>query len=201
MRVLHPLRIDSVLLRSGYVVSAVSAGLLFIAGLNWSLALGTVVAGALFTRIAVYIYFERFLAFRTFQNFASGKVKHECVACGASCHLRVNLEKSDMERVLKHAEETGMKETVVEMSGNKYWLARKSDHSCVFLTYSGNMPRCSIYSIRPIACRLFPLIPTGKRLKVDPLCPGLSKERGHTFREHLATQEVGPYVRKVMGKI
>jgi Fe-S-cluster containining protein len=164
-------------------------------------SLGVLLASVFLTRVGVYLYFERFLAFKTFEDFTSGKVRHECIACGASCHLRVNLGKDDVERVLKYAKEVGMQDTVIEKSGNKYWLKRKSDGSCVFLTYSGNLPRCSIYSIRPIACRLFPLIPAGMRLKVDPFCPGLSREHGHTFKEHLTTQEVGSYVRKVLGKI
>jgi hypothetical protein len=44
-------------------------------------------------------------------------------------------------------------------------------------------------------------IPWGTLLKVDSLCPGLSKAEGHTFKEHLSAQEVGPYVRKALGRI
>ncbi len=94
-----------------------------------------------------------------------------------------------------------MQETVIEKYGNNFWLKRKPSGACIFLTYVDKVPGCSIYPIRPTARRLYPLIPSGIRFKVDPLCPGLSKERGHTFNEHLTTQEVGPYVRKVMGKI
>jgi Fe-S-cluster containining protein len=96
--------------------------------------------------------------------------------------------------------ESKIKETVVEKRGNRYWLRRR-DGACVFLTRSGNLPRCTIYSIRPVACRLYPLIPVGNSMKVDPFCPGLDKHRGHNFKEHLAAQEVGSYVRKVLGKI
>ena len=106
-----------------------------------------------------------------------------------------------MERVLKHAKDTGITETVIEKSGDNYWLKRRPKGACIFLTYEGNLPRCSIYSIRPTACRLYPLIPSGNRLKVDPLCPALSKVRGHTFNEHLKTQDVLTHVRKAMGKI
>jgi len=195
------LRWDRVLLRCGYVTSAGLAVVVYFFGFSVMPSLGVLLASVFLTRVGVYLYFERFLAFKTFEDFTSGKVRHECIACGASCHLRVNLGKDDVERVLKYAKEVGMQDTVIEKSGNKYWLKRKSDGSCVFLTYSGNLPRCSIYSIRPIACRLFPLIPAGMRLKVDPFCPGLSREHGHTFKEHLTTQEVGSYVRKVLGKI
>ena len=195
------MRWDRILLRCGYVTSAGLAVVVYLFGFSVMPSLGVLLASVFLTRVGVYLYFERFLAFKTFEDFTSGKVRHECIACGASCHLRVNLGKDDVERVLKYAKEVGMQDTVIEKSGNKYWLKRKSDGSCVFLTYSGNLPRCSIYSIRPIACRLFPLIPAGMRLKVDPFCPGLSREHGHTFKEHLTTQEVGSYVRKVLGKI
>lgn len=171
--------------------------------LNFGLAtsLAALVSVFVLTRVLVYAYFERYLAFKVFDDFASGRVRHECVACGASCHLRVNLGKDDIERILKYAKEKGLEETVIEKSGSKFWLKRKSGGACVFLTYSGNLPRCSIYSIRPMACRLFPLIPQGSRLKVDPFCPGIRRDQGHTFKEHLVTQEVGSYVRRVTGKI
>jgi Fe-S-cluster containining protein len=195
------MRLDRLVLRVGYIASAILAAGLYILGFSLTVTVAVLAVALMLTRLGVYLYFERFLAFKTFEDFTSGKIRHECVACGASCHLRVNLEKSDVERILKHATETKMKDTVIEKRGNRYWLSRRRDGACVFLTYSGDLPRCSIYSIRPIACRLFPLIPSGQRLKVDPFCPGLSQERGHTFREHLTTQEIGSYVRKVMGKV
>lgn len=195
------MRPDRAFLRTGYV-AAVAIGLASYL-LNFSLAgsIAALVAVALVTRAFVYAYFERYLAFEVFDDFVAGRVRHECVACGASCHLRVNLGKDDVERIVKYAKEKGIEETVIEKSGDKFWLRRKSGGACVFLTYAGNVPRCSIYPIRPVACRLFPLIPQGTRLKVDPFCPGISREHGHTFKEHLTTQEVGSHVRKVMGKI
>ena len=56
-------------------------------------------------------------------------------------------------------------------------------------------------SQRPVACRLYPPISTGGRLKADPLCPGFNKKKGQTFKQYLRTQEVGAHVKKVMGKI
>jgi Fe-S-cluster containining protein len=159
------------------------------------------VVSVLLTRTSIYLYYERYLAFRAFEDFTSGRMRHGCIACGASCHLKVNLGKDDVERVLNYAREKGIHETIIEKHGNNYWLKRKPSGACVFLTYVDKVPRCSIYPIRPTACRLYPLIPSGSRLKVDPLCPGLRKEGEHTFKEQLMTQEVGSYVRKVIGKI
>ncbi len=195
------MRRDRIFLRGGYVASAGLGASAYLIGLGIPAALGVIVLSALITRTSIYLYYERYLAFRSFDDFTSGKITHECIACGASCHLKVNLGKDDVERVLKYAKEKGIHETIIESHGNSFWLKRKQSGACVFLTYVNNVPRCSIYPIRPIACRLYPLIPSGTRLKVDPLCPGLSKEHGHSFKEHLSTQEVGPYVRKVMGKI
>ncbi len=195
------MRFDRTVLRSGYIASAVMSIVLYILGFGLPISLGGLVGCLLLTRFGVYLYFERFLAFKTFADFTSGKILHECIACGASCHLRVNLGKDDAERILNYATESKIKETVIEKRGNRFWLKRRSDGACVFLTYSGNKPRCSIYTIRPVACRLYPLIPVGNSLKVDPFCPGLDSDRGHNFKEHLATQGVGPYVRKVLGKI
>jgi Fe-S-cluster containining protein len=195
------MRLDRIILRGGYIASAGLSAASYLFGFGWEISLGIFFGSLILTRLFVYLYFERFLAFRAFDAFVSERIRHECIACGASCHLRVNLGKDDLERVLNYAKEKGFQKTVVESRGNKYWLAREKGDACVFLNYSGDTPRCSIYSIRPTACRLYPLIPSGNRLKVDPLCPGLGKKSGHTFKQHLTTQEVGTHVRKVMGKI
>jgi len=148
----------------------------------------------------VYLYYERLMAFRRFDDFRSERLLHECIACGACCHLKVNVGKDDVERILKHLREKGLNKVVIEKRGSRYWLKRESGECC-FLAYSEDRPRCQIYPIRPVACRLYPLIPTGERLKADPLCPGFNSTRGQTFKEFLRTQEVGAYVRRTIGKI
>jgi Fe-S-cluster containining protein len=188
-------------LRGGYVASAIIAGVAYALGLGLAVSVTLLAAGTIATRACIYLYFERYLAFRGFEDFKAGKIRHECVACGASCHLRVSLGKDDIDRILQYAKQKGITETIIDRRGSHNWLKRRGDGACVFLKYEGNLPRCSIYDIRPVACRLYPLIPSGTRLKVDPLCPGLSRTDGHTFKEHLATQNVGSYVRKVLGKI
>lgn len=195
------MRRDRILLRSGYAGSLAMAAGAYIAGLGWAASLGLLVGVAFLSRASIYLYFERFLAFRTFEDFRAERIRHECIACGASCHLKVNLGKDDVERILNYATEKGIRDTVIEKSGSNFWLKRLRSGACVFLTYEGAKPRCSIYPIRPMACRLYPLVPSGNRLKVDPLCPGLSSTQGHTFKQHLATQEIGAYVRKATGKI
>jgi len=195
------LRRDRILLRGGYVASAGLAAGTYLIGLGLTATLLVLVASILLTRSSIYLYYERYLAFRSFEDFKSGRIRHECIACGASCHLKVSLDAEDANRILQYAKKNGIEETIIESRGNHYWLKRRGDGACVFLKYDGKFPRCSIYSIRPISCRLYPLIPSGSRLKVDPLCPGLSGTKGHTFKEHLSTQEVGAYVRKALGKI
>ena len=196
------MRLDRVLLRCGYAASVIIAGVAYFVGLGLATSAALLVASVLVARGSIYLYFERYLAYRSFEDFMLGNMKHECVACGASCHLRVNLGKDDVDRILLYAKQNKITETIIERHRNNQWLRRRADGACVFLKYEGNnLPRCSIYSIRPIACRLYPLIPSGTRLRVDPLCPGLSKTQGHTFKEHLSTQGVGTYVRQVLGKI
>ena len=195
------MRVDRVLLRCGYAASVAIACVAYFIGLGLQRSAALLIGSALVTRLSIYLYFERYLAYRSFEYFRFDRIRHECVACGASCHLRVNLGKDDVDRILQYAKENGIEETVIERRGNNHWLRRRADNACVFLKYEGKLPRCSIYAIRPVACRLYPLIPSGTRLRVDPLCPGLSKTQGHTFKEHLSTQGVGTYVRKVLGKI
>ena len=200
------MRLDSLFLRGGYATSAGLAGSAYLLGFELTTSLGILAGSFLTTRVGVYLYFERYLAFKTFEDFRSGKLRYGCIACGASCHLKVQLDRNDHERILKYAEEKGMKETVVEKRGNKFWLKRRPSGACVFLTHVDGIPRCSIYPIRPTACRLYPLVPVGGQLlpgslKADPMCPGFSKIRGGNFKEHLVKQDVGTYVRKFIGKI
>lgn len=200
MRLAVKMRRDKTLLIVGLAAGAGLAGGAYLVGFGWIASLSVLLASVLLARVLVYVYFERFVAFRTFEDFRSEKILHECQACGACCHLRVNLGKDDVERILRYSREKGLDEIVMEKGGDRYWLKRDSGECC-FLTHSGDTPRCRIYAIRPVACRLYPLIPMGDRLKADPLCPGFNKSKGQTFREYLRTQEVGAYVRKVMGKI
>lgn len=194
------MRRDKAFLTAGFVASAGLATGAYLLGFGLIASSGVLVVTALSVRLVTHVHFERFLAFRTFEGFRSEKILHECIACGACCHLRVNLGKDDVERILEYSRQKRLNEVVIEKSGARYWLKRDSGECC-FLTCSEDTPRCRIYPIRPVACRLYPLVPTGDRLKADPFCPGFNESEGQTFREFLRTQEVGAYVRKVVGKI
>jgi len=194
------MRRDRILLVVGLVASGALAAGTFLIGFGLMASVGALLVSAISVRVLVYLYFERLMAFRTFDDFRSERILHECIACGACCHLKVNLGKDDIERILRYSREKGLNVVVMEKHGSRYWLKRDSGECC-FLAYSENKPRCQIYPIRPIACRLYPLIPIGERLKADPLCPGFNNTKGQTFKEFLRTQEVGAYVRKTVGKI
>jgi len=194
------MRRDSILLTVGFAASVGLAAGTYFVGFGWIASFGVLLVSALLARVLIYLYFERFLAFRTFEDFGSEKILHEWIACGACCHLRVNLGKDDIEKILRYSREKGLEQTVIEKRGNRYWLKRDSG-KCCFLTYSGDTPRCQVYPIRPVACRLYPLISMGDRLRADPFCPGFNKKKGQTFTRYLRTQEVGAHVKKVMGKI
>jgi len=194
------MRRDKAVLTAGFVVSVALAAGTYLIGLGLAASSSILLVSVLLARVVIYAYFERFRAFKTLDDFRSERILHECRACGACCHLRVNLDKDDVERVLSHSKEKRLNEIVVEKRGSRYWLKRNSGQ-CYFLTYSEGTPRCQIYPMRPVACRLYPLVPTGSRLKADPLCPGFNKEKGQTFKEYLRSQELGAYVRKVVGKI
>jgi Fe-S-cluster containining protein len=199
-RLSRGVRRDRTLLTVGFAVSAALAAGAYLLGYGFIASLVALLASAILVRVVVYLYFERFLAFRTFEDFRSERILHECIACGACCHLRVNLGKDDAERIIRYSREHGLDEIVIEKRASNYWLKRNSGECC-FLTYSEGTPRCRIYSLRPVACRLYPVIPTGSRLKADPLCPGFNKTKGRTFKEYVRTQEVVAYVKKVTGKI
>jgi len=194
------MRRDRILLIVGLVASGALAAGTYLIGFGLIASVGVLVVSAISVRALVYLYFERLMAFRTFEDFRSERILHECIACGACCHLKVNLGNDDVERILRYSGQKGLSDVVMEKRGSRYWLKRDSGECC-FLAYSEDKPRCQIYPIRPIACRLYPLIPTGERLKADPLCPGFNNTKGQTFKEFLRTQEVGAYVRRTIGKI
>ena len=97
------MRRDSALLTVGFIASAGLAAGTYVIGLGWIASLSVLLVSVLLVRIVMYLYFERFLAFRTFEDFRSEKILHECVACGACCHLKVNLGKDDTERILNYS--------------------------------------------------------------------------------------------------
>jgi len=194
------MRRDNVFLIVGLVASAVLAVGTCLLGYGLTPSLGVLGASLVSVRVFTYLYFERFLGLKTFEDFKSGKILHECIACGTCCRLKVNLGKDDVERIIEHVKERNLSEVVIEKRGSKYWLKRDSGECC-FLVHSDGKPRCQIYPVRPVACRLYPLVPKGEGLRADPLCPGFNKKKGQTFGEFLRTQSVGSYVRRKMGKI
>ena len=112
------------LLRAGYIASAVAAAEVFIK-LGTQYAVAVFATGFVMTRALIYVYFERLPAYKSFDDFTSGKIKHECIACGASCHLKVNLAEDDVERILNYANEKCLQETIMEKRGKNYWLKRR----------------------------------------------------------------------------
>ena len=120
------LRRDAILLRAGYATAVALGAGTYLIGLGLTATVGVVVAAVLLTRSAIYLHYERYLAFRSFEDFASGKIRHECIACGASCHLKVNLGKDDVERLLRYAKEKGIQDTIIETHGKQLLVEEKT---------------------------------------------------------------------------
>jgi len=120
------MRRDSALLIFGLVASAVLAAGTYLIGLGWIASLSVLLVSVLLVRIVIHLYFERFLAFGTYEGFRSEKILHECIACGACCHLKVNLGKDDTERIINYSREKGLDEIVIEKRGSRFWLKRDS---------------------------------------------------------------------------
>ena len=176
-------------------------GLLLSVPLGWLLAprfpqgLIVILALMVVTWLAVYFVFGYWLPTRRLEAFRQGQLRHECQRCGACCHLRVNLDEPDYKAILQQAKKKGLRETIMEKSGQNYWLVRRQDGSCVFLeTAPDGSTRCAIYALRPKACRLYPLVPAGTSLKADLHCPGFNAAQGKTYREFLESQGVLTYV-------
>ncbi|OYT49720.1 zinc/iron-chelating domain-containing protein [Candidatus Bathyarchaeota archaeon ex4484_231] len=108
-----------------------------------------------------------------------------CTGCGICC------KKFDV--VLKFDEWLRLVKTygigVTTAGLNKFYLNKRPDGSCVFLTQSGNISFCGLQNMKPLACKLWPFRIldkpkygrpneaafnyNGRRLYVyiDPLCP------------------------------
>ena len=178
-------------------------GLLLSVPFGWLIAPGfpqgiiVILALMAVTWLAVYFVFGYRLPYRRMDAFRQGRLFHDCQRCGACCHLRVNLDDQDYRAIIQQAKKKGLRETIIEKSGQNYWLLRRKGGGCVFLeTMPDGTTRCAIYALRPKACRLYPLVPSGNRLKADLHCPGFNVEKGKTYREFLESQGVLTYVQR-----
>ena len=178
-------------------------GLLLSVPLGWLIAprfpqgIIVILAFMAITWLAVYVVFGYWLPYRRMEAFRQGRLFHECQRCGACCHLRVNLDDQDYKAIIRQAKKMGLKETIIEKGGQNYWLLRRKDKGCTFLEkMTDGTTRCAIYALRPKACQLYPLVPSGKRLKADLHCPGFTAEKGKTYREFLESQGVSAYVQR-----
>lgn len=112
-----------------------------------------------------------------------------CTRCGQCCReFLVPLLTHEALRIYK-----SFGPLIVQVDG-KIALAKKSDGSCVFLSYNGSLARCMIYFERPGVCRIYPFyVKVGSskngdddalyiddagfkyRIYVDTNCPGSYK--------------------------
>jgi len=152
---------------------------------------------SLLTLALIYIIFEKYLPHSRFRQFLQGGLFHQCTRKGRCCFLWVDLTPEEYKRILKYAQSKGLKEEVILKKGERYWLAHKKDGGCAFLERSPDgLFTCRIYDMRPIACRLYPLVPVGRELRLDLNCPGLQQEQGLGFTAYLESQGVRSYVRR-----
>ncbi|MCS7096878.1 MAG: YkgJ family cysteine cluster protein [Candidatus Methanomethylicia archaeon] len=115
--------------------------------------------------------------------------KWRCIRCGKCCVAYIV--------PLKTHEALSLMRTygsVVVYYDGRYYLSKKADNSCIFLTKIGNIAYCINYLERPLCCKLYPFHISrrpieglseknaeiniyGKKLYlyVDALCPGIGQ--------------------------
>jgi Fe-S-cluster containining protein len=94
------------------------------------------------------------------------EVRFKCLKCGACCvGTEMELLAEDIRRVA--AAGYAPEDFAVERDG--IYRLRNVDGHCVF--YDPSSRSCRIYSIRPVGCRLYPLVYDGETVTVDRSCP------------------------------
>ncbi|MEZ0320185.1 MAG: YkgJ family cysteine cluster protein [Pyrobaculum sp.] len=94
------------------------------------------------------------------------EVKFRCIKCGICCiGTEMELLAEDIERIV--AAGYKLEEFAIEKDG--VYRLRNVDGHCVF--YDPLSRSCKIYDIRPVGCRLYPLVYDGVEVTVDRTCP------------------------------
>lgn len=145
----------------------------------------------------IHYVFRYYIPNRKFKDFLDGKLFFECRRNGRCCYLWVELDKVDYDRIIAHAKKNNIQREVIFKRGDKHWVAHTKGSACVFLEKTSEGNTCSIYDIRPTACRLYPVIPEGEVLRLDIGCSScLNTKQGMNLTEYLQSQGVLGYVRK-----
>jgi len=189
------MRLDLTFLYSGFFLSIALGLATFYTSHSVVYSIAVFLLVFVAARLLVYSVFERFLSFKRMREFMDEHLFFKCARCASCCRLRVNLDKKDLEQIVNYARKKGIQQTIIDKRGKDHWL-RRTNGNCVFLTQlSDGTLGCKIYDIRPLACRLYPLIPSKDRLKVDINCKGLNKEGGLTYKEYVRSQGVSSYIK------
>jgi Fe-S-cluster containining protein len=115
-----------------------------------------------------------------------------CIRCGECCRAYIAPLK-----INEAASLTRKYGPVVVYYNGKYYLSKKGDGSCIFLTKVNGIAYCTIYLERPLSCKLYPFHLSMKPMEgvseenariefedmelylyLDSLCPGI----GHGYR-------------------
>jgi Fe-S-cluster containining protein len=94
------------------------------------------------------------------------EVKFKCIACGVCCiGTEMELLAEDIRRITARGYK--MEDFVAEKDG--VYRLKNVDGHCVF--YDPQTRMCKIYDIRPVGCRMYPLVYDGRSVTVDKTCP------------------------------
>ncbi|ACB40658.1 YkgJ family cysteine cluster protein [Pyrobaculum neutrophilum] len=100
------------------------------------------------------------------KNASWFEVKFRCIKCGICCiGTEMELLADDIARITSRGYK--LEEFAEERDG--VYRLKNVDGHCVF--YDPSTRSCRIYDIRPVGCRLYPLIYDGEKVDVDRTCP------------------------------
>ncbi|MCU7787420.1 YkgJ family cysteine cluster protein [Pyrobaculum sp. 3827-6] len=115
------------------------------------------------------------------------EVSFRCIKCGICCvGTEMELLAEDIERITSAGYR--LEDFAVEKDG--VYRLRNVDGHCYF--YDPASRSCKIYDIRPIGCRIYPLIFDGEKVDVDRTCP-----TWHTVPRR-EVERLAPYVVKFL---
>lgn len=115
----------------------------------------------------------------------------ECSRCGKCClETEMLLSNQDIKRLIKK----GYELTFFSRLDRGYRILKNQNGHCVF--FNKKSKKCKVYKVRPMGCRLYPIIYDEKKgIVVDKLCP--SNKRWNESRR----KSLGVKVIKLLEKI
>lgn len=129
-------------------------------------------------------------------------VSFTCLGCGRCCRGEpgaIWVQPSEVRSIMEFlgiSSEPGFQKKYMTQKWKRPSLAEKRNGECVF--YTGDTNKCSIYSVRPVQCSLYPFWPSmfvSREIwdRHALFCPGMNQGRFYCAEEIASILSLSPF--------